>query len=61
MLDFTQLLADLDTQIAEAEQEAQAAQLRVATLRGERMGVLRVLNVIQNPQPIRTSSEDGTE
>jgi hypothetical protein len=61
MLDFTPLLQDLDTQIAEAEQQAQAAQIRVATLRGERAGVLRVLSIIQNPQPIRTSSEDAKE
>jgi len=62
MLDFTALLADLDTQIAEAEQQVQAAQIRVATLRGERMGVLRVLGAIQRPQqPIITTSEDRKE
>jgi chromosome segregation ATPase len=54
-------LEDLDVQIAAAEQEAQAAQIRLATLRGERAGVLRVLTIIQNPQPIRTSSEDAQE
>ncbi len=62
MLDFTQLLQDLDTQISEAEQQAQAAQLSVARLLGERAGVLRVLNAIQRPQqPIITTSEDGEE
>jgi hypothetical protein len=55
-------LEDLDVQIAAAEQEAQAAQIRLATLRGERMGVLRVLNAIQRPQqPIITTSEDRKE
>jgi hypothetical protein len=62
MLDFTQLLQDLDTQIAEAEHEIQATQLRLATLRGERVGVLRVLGAIQRPQqPIITTSEDRKE
>jgi hypothetical protein len=62
MLDFTQLLADLDTQIAEAEDALQTTQLRLATLRGERVGVLRVLGAIQRPQqPIITTSEDGKE
>jgi hypothetical protein len=62
MLDFTQLLADLDTQIAEAEHAIQATQLRAATLRGERAGVLRVLSAIQRPQqPLITTSEDGKE
>jgi hypothetical protein len=62
MLDFTQLLQDLDTLIAEAEQQIQATQIRVATLRGERAGVLRVLNAIQRPQqPIITTSDDRKE
>jgi hypothetical protein len=62
MLDFTQLLQDLDTQIADAEHALQTTQLRLATLRGERMGVLRVLNAIQRPQqPIITTSEDAQE
>ena len=56
MIDLTPLLTDLDVQIAEAAQQAQAAQVHLATLRGERAGMLRIVAALQ--QPVVTTSEE---
>lgn len=56
VIDLSPLLADLNTQIADAEQEARVLQLKIARLRGLRDGVIMAVEHAQAPTV--TTGED---